>query len=188
MITAEMARRQLYKASILKADDLSEAVVDIFLDKLDSDEHDISYEIENMVSRMLTELGIKYEYVHVPESFEETLNNIMADFNYSVEAIYSFPELAKYKEHALFQKVMDQIECVYYSNNAGSGNLNEFVHLASSKFATSTEEHERQFALQDPTAFLLAIQDNGWMGPQEILNFLLELKHSIDYIAELTIN
>lgn len=189
IITAETARKELYRATLLKIDDLPQMVKDIFLEELDEkEEYYIPFEIETMVSTMLNEANIKYEHLMMPPEFTESLENIMIDFNYSVEGVYSFPELAKYKDHSLFKEVMRNIELVYYPNGGGSGNLIEFIHLSSSTFATSSREYERDFALQDPTAFLLAVQDNGLVNSEAVLQFLLKLKHSIDYISQLTMN
>lgn len=188
MITAEIAKKELYKASLLKIKDFPQTVINMFLDELEEEEYYIPFEVEAMVSSLLNEANIPYEHIMMPLEFALSLENIMADFNYSVEGVFSLPGLAKYKDHPLFKEAMTNIEFVYYPHGGGSGNLIEFIHLPSSTFATSDKKYEREFALQDPTAFLLAVQDNGMINSQAVLQFLLKFKHSIDYISQLTMN
>lgn len=189
MISSKTARKELYKASLLKMDILPAGVIETFIDEF-LDTEDVYYpaELENIFSDLLFESNINYKYLYMPVDFMRAQEDILMSYNYSIEAIYTFPKLSKYSGHKLFNDFMQNIQVVHYPDNSGGGNLIEFVHLSTSMFASSQNEIERQFATQDPTAFILSVQDNGGIDSECILEFLVKMKDSIDYITKLTSN
>ena len=184
MHLSEMMKKEIYRAILLKHElDLPEDVVGIIID---GEETCSPFNADYIIARMFDMEDIEYEYIKMPDYFVDSLEEYVMDYNYSLETIYSFPGLAIYKNHPLYQEIVMGMEFVYRPTYFSSGDLIDFVHFSSSTFSRDKNEKIRQFALQDRTAFCLGIQNNGGITMDEFLGFLLRLKHTIGCIAQLT--
>lgn len=177
-ISAMELRKRLYVKGIMQEYNVKDERLRKVLERITTEDLDMFLSEYDVYTDHIFDFEI--EHIHIPSKIHQDHAEM---YNYYMPLAFQIPGLMQYTGRALLDEFGNAITVV---NQFGGGNTLEFVYLPTSNFATSDEPGHRELASY-PASFMIGIQDNGCTRPENIIQFLMQLREINDHIMELIV-